>query len=137
MTNILSPSHYQLKIDGKLIQVKDIIDSLNCSYHVGTAIAYILRAGRKQPDTFTEDINKAIVHLGFECDRIVNHPYYYPVYHQPIVSIYDISTSLDLKPDIVKALSLLFSFFDDKQTYLSNLQQSITHLSIYENQKQL
>lgn len=38
-------------------------------YNVGTAMAYLWRSGRKSLDP-TEDIEKAIKHLEFECARL-------------------------------------------------------------------
>jgi len=39
------------------------------NYNVGTAIAYLWRAGRKTEDPL-EDLRKAIKHLEMECDRL-------------------------------------------------------------------
>lgn len=42
------------------------------SYNLGTAISYLLRAGKKPDNPAVKDIRKAIDHLHFELDRIIN-----------------------------------------------------------------
>ena len=42
------------------------------SYNIGTAITYLLRAGKKEGNPITQDIEKAINHLNFELDRLHN-----------------------------------------------------------------
>lgn len=59
---IRSPPHYVA--DG--IEVKDVIRAFRLPYHLGDALAYILRADRKgQP---IQDLEKAIQHLTFEIE---------------------------------------------------------------------
>tara|TARA_A100001201_G_C4061329_1_gene192770 strand:- start:531 stop:752 length:222 start_codon:yes stop_codon:yes gene_type:complete len=40
------------------------------NYNIGTAITYLLRAGKKSGNPLKQDIQKAINHLQFELDRI-------------------------------------------------------------------
>lgn len=40
------------------------------SYNLGTAITYLLRAGKKDGNPVEQDIRKAIAHLHFELDRV-------------------------------------------------------------------
>ena len=42
------------------------------NYNLGTAITYLLRAGKKANNPMVQDIRKAINHLHFELDRIHN-----------------------------------------------------------------
>jgi len=42
------------------------------NYNLGTAITYLLRAGKKAGNPMVQDIRKAINHLHFELDRIHN-----------------------------------------------------------------
>lgn len=53
------PSHYNV---GK-IEVIEFIEDQKLDHHRGTAVKYICRAGRKNPDTFVEDIQKAVWYL--------------------------------------------------------------------------
>lgn len=52
------PSHYT---DG--IEVIDYIESKNLPYHLGNAVKYISRAGKKDPDKEIEDLEKAVWYL--------------------------------------------------------------------------
>jgi hypothetical protein len=68
MTNsdiVNHPSHYT---DGS-IEVIDFIEDKGFSYHLGQAIKYISRAGKKKPDKYTEDLQKAIWYLNREIGR--------------------------------------------------------------------
>ena len=40
------------------------------SYNLGTAITYLLRAGKKEGNPTEQDIRKAMEHLHFELDRL-------------------------------------------------------------------
>lgn len=53
------PSHYT---DGK-IEVIDFIEDKKLGFHLGNAIKYIARAGKKDPNKTIEDIKKAIWYL--------------------------------------------------------------------------
>ena len=49
------PSHYT---DGK-IEVIDFIEDKKLGFHLGNAIKYIARAGKKDPDKIIQDLEKA------------------------------------------------------------------------------
>ena len=59
-------------------EARKVVEDWNLSYNTGTAVSYILRAGKKteagmsSKDKHIEDIEKAINHLQFELDRIKN-----------------------------------------------------------------
>lgn len=53
------PSHYT---DSE-IEVIDYIEDKNFSYHLGNAVKYISRAGKKNPDKEVEDLKKAIWYI--------------------------------------------------------------------------
>lgn len=53
------PAHYT---DGN-IEVIDFIEDKKLSYHLGNAIKYICRAGKKDPDKEIEDLRKAIWYI--------------------------------------------------------------------------
>ena len=53
------PSHYT---DGKY-EVIDFIESHGLGFHLGNAVKYISRAGKKNKDKEIEDLNKAIWYL--------------------------------------------------------------------------
>lgn len=56
--NINHPQHYV----SNGLEVINIIESFNLNFHLGNAVKYILRAGRKTNDV-TEDIQKALWYL--------------------------------------------------------------------------
>ena len=60
------PAHYTY---GK-IEVIDYIEDKGFSYNLGNAIKYISRAGKKNPDTLIEDLNKAIWYIKREIKRL-------------------------------------------------------------------
>jgi hypothetical protein len=66
------PSYYSGKKYGYSAR-KVVEDFQPDSYNLGTAISYLLRAGKKEGnDGGVEDIRKAINHLHFELERIHN-----------------------------------------------------------------
>lgn len=58
------PSHYQ----GDGIEVIDVIEAFGLGFHLGNAIKYILRAGRKDADRVNEDLQKAIWYIKREIE---------------------------------------------------------------------
>lgn len=58
-----NPSHYE----GSHLEVIDIIEDFNLGFHLGNAIKYILRAGKK--DDMIQDLKKAIWYLERECNK--------------------------------------------------------------------
>lgn len=63
--NVNHPSHYT---DGK-IEVIDFIEDKKLGYHLGNAVKYISRAGKKDPDKYIEDLQKAVWYLQREIKR--------------------------------------------------------------------
>lgn len=59
------PSHYT---SGK-IEVIDFIEDQRLGYHLGNAIKYISRAGKKDPKKELEDLNKAIWYIKRYIDK--------------------------------------------------------------------
>ena len=55
----INPSYYK---EGK-IEVIDFIEDKELNYHRGNAIKYIVRAGKKNPATEIEDLQKAIWYI--------------------------------------------------------------------------
>lgn len=53
------PSHY---CTGK-IEVIDFIEDQNLGFHLGNAVKYICRAGKKDPDKTSEDLRKSIWYI--------------------------------------------------------------------------
>ena len=60
------PAHYTY---GK-IEVIDYIEDKGFGYNLGNAVKYISRAGKKNPDTLIEDLNKAIWCIKREIKRL-------------------------------------------------------------------
>ena len=68
---IKTPDYYQGKTYG--IQAHEVIeDFAGDNYNLGVAIAYLLRAGKKEGNDTSQDIQKAIDHLNFELKRQSN-----------------------------------------------------------------
>lgn len=63
--NVNHPSHYT---DGS-IEVIDYIEDKHLSYHLGNAIKYISRAGKKDVDKYVEDLEKAVWYINREIER--------------------------------------------------------------------
>ena len=59
------PAHYT---DGK-IEVIDFIEDKGLGFHLGNAIKYIARAGKKDPSKAVEDLEKARWYLDREIAR--------------------------------------------------------------------
>ena len=60
------PSHYT---SGK-IEVIDFIEDKELGFHLGNAVKYISRAGRKNPDKTVEDLRKAVWYINREIGRL-------------------------------------------------------------------
>ena len=60
------PSHYT---DGK-IEVIDYIEDKQLGYHLGNAVKYISRAGKKDPTKKVEDLRKAAWYINREIERL-------------------------------------------------------------------
>lgn len=48
----------------------DYIEDKGFGYNLGNAVKYISRAGKKNPDTLIEDLNKAIWYIKREIKRL-------------------------------------------------------------------
>ena len=69
-----TPSYYLGKF--KQIEAFDVcMDFQRDSYNLGVAIAYLLRAGKKQGNPIEQDIQKAIDHLEKELEYIAYEQY--------------------------------------------------------------
>ncbi|QDP47742.1 MAG: hypothetical protein GOVbin2390_5 [Prokaryotic dsDNA virus sp.] len=71
------PDYYIGKTHG--YEARKVIEDFQAnSYNIGTAITYLLRAGKKEGNPIIQDIQKAINHLNFELDRLNNEKKEYP-----------------------------------------------------------
>ena len=60
MTDMVNhPSHYT---DGG-IETIDFIEAKTLPYHLGNAVKYISRAGKKEPEKTAEDLKKAVWYI--------------------------------------------------------------------------
>lgn len=66
--NVNRPAHYT---DGK-IEVIDFIEDKNLGFHLGNAVKYIARAGKKDPAKTVEDLNKAKWYIQRHIDKLLN-----------------------------------------------------------------
>lgn len=62
------PSHYT---EGK-IEVIDFIEDKHLGFHLGNAVKYIVRAGKKDPNKTIEDLKKARWYLQRYLDEVDN-----------------------------------------------------------------
>jgi hypothetical protein len=62
--------HYYIGKKHKIEARKVVEDFQGDNYNLGTAITYLLRAGKKEGNPIEQDIRKAINHLHFELDRV-------------------------------------------------------------------
>lgn len=60
------PAHYT---DGG-IETIDFIEAKRLPYHLGNAVKYISRAGKKDPDKTIQDLEKAIWYIGRYIDLL-------------------------------------------------------------------
>jgi len=61
------PGHYQTE-NG--LEAIDVIESFDLNFHLGNAVKYILRAGKK--DSYIQDLEKAVWYLEREIERVNN-----------------------------------------------------------------
>lgn len=64
--NINHPAHYT---DGN-IEVIDFIEDKKLGYHLGNAVKYISRAGKKNPGKTAEYLKKAVWYLNRYIDKL-------------------------------------------------------------------
>ena len=64
--NVNHPNHYA---SGR-IEVIDFIEDKELGFHLGNAVKYISRAGRKNPDKIVEDLQKAVWYINREIGRL-------------------------------------------------------------------
>ncbi len=62
------PSYYSGTKYG--YSARKVVEDFELSYNVGTAVSYLLRAGKKEGNPAEQDIQKAINHLHFELDKL-------------------------------------------------------------------
>tara|TARA_Y100000004_G_scaffold194410_1_gene258913 strand:- start:796 stop:1017 length:222 start_codon:yes stop_codon:yes gene_type:complete len=56
------------------IEARKVVEDFQAdNFNLGTAISYLLRAGKKEKNPMQQDIKKAIAHLEFELERIKNN----------------------------------------------------------------
>lgn len=60
LSNVNHPSHY-LKNSG--YEVIDVIEAWDLGFSLGNAIKYIARAGKKDPNKYREDLEKAMWYI--------------------------------------------------------------------------
>jgi hypothetical protein len=66
--HITEPNYYSGKKYG--YSARKVVEDFELSYNVGTAVSYLLRAGKKEGNPAEQDIQKAINHLHFELDKL-------------------------------------------------------------------
>ena len=64
--NVNHPAHYT----GGQIEVIDFIEDKELGFHLGNAVKYISRAGRKDPAKTVEDLRKAVWYINRQIARL-------------------------------------------------------------------
>ena len=64
--NVNHPYHY----NSDRIEVIDFIEDKGLGFHLGNAVKYISRAGRKNPDNTIEDLRKAVWYINRQIQRL-------------------------------------------------------------------
>ena len=59
------PDHYQ----SENIEAIDVIEAFELNFSLGSAVKYILRAGKKPSETAEEDLSKAVWYIQREIKR--------------------------------------------------------------------
>jgi hypothetical protein len=62
-----NPSHYT---EGRSYEPIDVIEDWDLGFHLGNALKYISRAGRKDPASYRQDLSKAVWYLEKEMDKV-------------------------------------------------------------------
>ena len=60
-----TPSHYQGKI-----QPIDLINAQNLNFNLGNVVKYVCRAGKKQGENISSDLEKARNYINYEIERV-------------------------------------------------------------------
>ena len=63
--NVEHPDHYQ----SEKIEAIDVIEAFELNFSLGSAVKYILRAGKKPTETAEEDLSKAVWYIQLEIQR--------------------------------------------------------------------
>ncbi len=57
----INPKHYEFKLGGKIHQVADLMEArFATDVHLGQALKYMMRAGRKSNASYLSDVGKCI-----------------------------------------------------------------------------
>lgn len=67
--NVNHPSHYT----SGSIEVIDFIEDQKLDYHLGNAVKYISRAGKKDPAKIVEDLQKAVWYINRKINLLTNN----------------------------------------------------------------
>lgn len=67
---INQPTHYKGR-NG--LYAQDVIEAFDLNFSLGSALKYILRAGKKPGESFEEDLRKAIAFLERDIQRDKSH----------------------------------------------------------------
>ena len=70
MENEIIPDYYIGKT--YKYEARKVVEDFQLSYNVGTACSYLMRAGKKEGNPAEQDIRKAINHLHFELDKLLD-----------------------------------------------------------------
>ncbi len=61
MKSKINPKHYEVAINGQIVQVADIMEAhFPQDMHLAQAFKYMMRAGRKTDASYIEDVGKCV-----------------------------------------------------------------------------
>jgi hypothetical protein len=67
--DMIKPNYYIGRLKG--IEVSDVILDFSLGWHLGNAVKYILRAGKKNPQEYIEDLQKAITCIQMQINTLI------------------------------------------------------------------
>lgn len=82
MSNVDHPSHYGG--ESNVYEVIKVIRAWGLNFNLGNAVKYIGRAGKKDPDKYIEDLEKAVWYINDEIKYLKSQR---PIFESPGVSI--------------------------------------------------
>jgi hypothetical protein len=68
-TNVDHPKHYGGKDDP--YEAIKVIEAWELNFHIGNAVKYIARAGKKDPNTHIQDLEKALWYIDREIANLI------------------------------------------------------------------
>lgn len=118
---INNPTHYE----GVGLTAIDVIEAHELNFSCGSALKYILRAGKKPGESTLEDLNKALWYVQRELNRNLS------ITPTPSMSFKQVQSAFSLPPHLNLALSSLLSYELSDTAF--HLEQEIERIKVLTN----